>query len=34
MDLLSNRAYEGICAFPFDEEVTDIGGFSRAISHS
>ena len=31
---LSNGAYEGICAFPFGEEVADIGGFSRAISHS
>jgi hypothetical protein len=33
MDFLSNGAYEGICAFPFGE-VADIGGFSRAISHS
>ena len=34
MDFLSNGAYKGICAFPFGEEVTDIGDFSRAISHS
>jgi len=28
MDFLGNGVYEGICAFPFGEEVADIGGIS------
>jgi len=34
MDFLGNGVYQGICAFPFDEEAADIGGFSRDISRS
>src|SRR5437016_4134889 len=34
MDFLGNGVNEGICAFPFGEEVADIGGISRAISRS